>query len=76
VLDASIPGNSNAGHWFTDDRSRAGRIGPKLSDDEKYAIIEYLKAANYDNYPTEKRAKEEALPCQDEKDWALKAAAK
>jgi hypothetical protein len=75
VLDTSIPGNSNAGHWWTDDKSRPGRIGPKLSDDEKYAIIEYLKAANYDNYPTEKRAKEEALPCQDDNDWARKMSA-
>ena len=49
VLDTSISGNHNTGHWWTDDE-RPGRIGRKLTDDEKYAIIEYLKAANYDNY--------------------------
>ena len=75
VLDTSIPGNSNAGHWWTDDKSRPGRIGPRLSDDEKYAIIEYLKAANYENYPTEKRATMEIMPCQGDRDWALKTSA-
>lgn len=73
VFDASIPGNSNAGHWWTDDAARPGRIGPKLSDDEKYAIIEFLKAATYENYPSEKRAAGAAMPCQDQMDWALKA---
>ncbi len=75
VFDASVPGNSNAGHWWTDDASRPGRIGPKLADDEKYAIIEFLKAATYENYPSEKQAAAAALPCQDQMDWALKASA-
>ncbi len=70
VLDTSVPGNSNAGHWWTDDTSRPGRIGPKLADADKFAIIEFLKAANYDNYPSVKRAKPAALPCQDDKNWA------
>jgi mono/diheme cytochrome c family protein len=72
VLDTSIPGNGNAGHWFTDDGARLGRIGPKLADADKYDIIEFLKAANYDNYPSEIRAKEAILPCQGQKDWAFK----
>ena len=59
-----------------DDTSRPGRIGPKLSEDEKYAIIEYLKAADYDTYPRETRTAEHAVPCQDDPDWALKAAKK
>jgi|CZKJ01.1.fsa_nt_gi mono/diheme cytochrome c family protein len=36
------PGNSNAGHEFRDTPGK-GVIGPELSDDERWAIIEYLK---------------------------------
>jgi hypothetical protein len=42
VLETSISGNHNTGHWWTDDTKRPGRIGRKLTDDEKYALIEYL----------------------------------
>ena len=69
ILETSIAGNHNTGHWWTDDAKRPGRIGRKLSDDEKYALIEYLKSANYDNYPKVKVAKEQALPCANDKDW-------
>jgi hypothetical protein len=72
LLDTSIPGNSNAGHWFTDDATRLGRIGAKLADADKYDIVEFLKAANYGNYPSEKRAKEAVMPCQGQKDWAVR----
>lgn len=72
VLDTRLPGNRNTGHWWTDDRRRPGRIGPKLSDAEKYALIEFLKSATYDNYPSEKRAQPAALPCQGQPRWALK----
>lgn len=75
VLDTTIAGNHNTGHWWTDDTARPGRIGRKLSDEEKYAIIEYLKSANYDNYPTKPRDTAATMPCQDEQDWAIKAAA-
>lgn len=75
VLDGTTPGNLNTGHWWTDDTSRPGRIGRALSDDEKYAIIEFLKAANYENYPSEARETPAAVACADEPDWALKAAA-
>ncbi len=55
VLDTSLPGNRNIGHEFRkgyvpfDDRKPAdtqyqgGVIGPELTPDERYAIIEYLK---------------------------------
>jgi hypothetical protein len=46
-----------------------GRIGRKLSDDEKYALTEYLKAATCENYPKTKVTKEQPLPCADDKDW-------
>lgn len=72
ILDTSITGNSNAGHWWTDDASRPGRIGAKLSDAEKYELIEYLKAATYENYPSEKRAKPDALSCKGDRYWAQK----
>ena len=51
LFDASLNGNSNAGHWFTDDGPRKGRIGPRLTEAQKYDIIEYLKMASYANYP-------------------------
>ena len=37
------PGNSNAGHEFNDGLLGNGRIGRKLSDEERMEIIEYLK---------------------------------
>jgi uncharacterized protein (DUF2235 family) len=37
------PGNSNAGHEFKDGPLGNGVIGPKLSEDERMQIIEYLK---------------------------------
>jgi hypothetical protein len=53
--------------------TRPGRIGPKLSDDEKYALIEYLKSATYENYPKTKVAKEQPLPRAADKDWARRS---
>jgi hypothetical protein len=70
VLDTSISGNHDSGHWWTDDANRPGRIGPKLSENEKYALIEYLKAATYANYPKMKVAKEQPLPCGSDREWA------
>ena len=51
ILDTSLPGNSNAGHEFSDqwDASKSyddqpkGVIGPLLSIDERKALVEYLK---------------------------------
>jgi mono/diheme cytochrome c family protein len=72
VFDTSVAGNANTGHWFTNDGNRPGWIGPRLSDADKYALIEYLKAASYDNYPSEKRAEMIIMPCQGKIDWAQK----
>jgi hypothetical protein len=69
-LNTSLPGNHDGGHWWTDEVSRPGRIGPKLADDEKYAIIEFLKSATYDSYPRVKVEREQELPCASDKDWA------
>ena len=43
LLDTTLLGNRNTGHLFTDDLV-VGRIGPKLTDEERFAIIEYLKS--------------------------------
>jgi mono/diheme cytochrome c family protein len=37
------PGNSNAGHEFRNSALGHGIIGPELSEEERWAIIEYLK---------------------------------
>jgi len=42
-LDTSKRGNLNTGHEFDDGPARPGRIGRKLSADERHALIEYLK---------------------------------
>ena len=48
LFDTTITGNSNAGHEFradykADASPRFGVIGPELSEDERFALIEYLK---------------------------------
>jgi len=42
-FDTSKRGNLNTGHEFDDGPARPGRIGRKLSPDERRALIEYLK---------------------------------
>jgi processive rubber oxygenase RoxA-like protein len=75
LLDTALPGNRNSGHWWTDDAARPGRIGRKLADNEKYALIEYLKAASYDDYPSKPVATMEPLPCAGDRGWAVGAEA-
>ena len=43
ALDTSKPGNRNTGHEFRDGPRGGGVIGRGLSDDERFALIEYLK---------------------------------
>jgi len=43
-FDASQTGNSNRGHEFRDGPRGNGVIGPALSDDDRKAIIEFLKS--------------------------------
>lgn len=45
-VDTRLPGNSNAGHEFAD-ADRPGVIGRLLTEDERYALIEYLKALRF-----------------------------
>lgn len=42
-LRTNITGNSNSGHEFRDGPRGKGIIGPLLTDEERWAIIEYLK---------------------------------
>ena len=46
-FDTSATGNSNAGHEFSD-VARKGVIGRKLTADERWQIIEYLKVLKFD----------------------------
>ncbi|WP_437916722.1 di-heme-cytochrome C peroxidase [Sorangium sp. So ce302] len=43
LFDTTLVGNSNAGHSFEDGPISDGVIGRRLSDEERWAIIEYLK---------------------------------
>jgi hypothetical protein len=44
VMDTALLGNSNAGHSFQDGPRGNGIIGPLLKDDERWALVEYLKS--------------------------------
>jgi hypothetical protein len=58
-FDTSIPGNLNIGHEFRagyreyhpGDPPSHGVIGPELTEDERWAIIEYLKIHTDDDAP-------------------------
>jgi hypothetical protein len=44
LYDVTKPGNDNHGHEFKDGPRGNGVIGPALSPDDRWAIIEYLKS--------------------------------
>jgi mono/diheme cytochrome c family protein len=44
LFDTSLPGNSNAGHSFQNGPRGDGVVGPLLTDNERWAIVEYLKS--------------------------------
>jgi mono/diheme cytochrome c family protein len=71
LFDASVTGNNNSGHWFTNDLARRGRIGRALTDSEKYAIIEYLKSATLADYPTRTVGRPGLMPCENDPNWAM-----
>lgn len=50
IFDTSLTGNSNRGHEFSNTPG-PGVIGRALSDDERWALIEYLKAIPGEPYP-------------------------
>jgi hypothetical protein len=44
LLDTSLPGNSNAGHSFENAALGNGVVGPLLTEEQRWAIVEYLKS--------------------------------
>jgi len=44
LMDATLPGNSNSGHSFQNGPRGGGIIGPLLTDDQRWALVEYLKS--------------------------------
>ena len=44
LVDTSFLGNSNTGHSFQDGPRGNGIIGPLLSDEQRWALVEYLKS--------------------------------
>jgi hypothetical protein len=44
LLDTELLGNSNAGHCFEDSLRGNGVVGPLLTDEQRWAIVEYLKS--------------------------------
>jgi hypothetical protein len=44
LMDTTLLGNSNAGHSFQNGPRGNGTIGPLLTDDQRWAVVEYLKS--------------------------------
>jgi hypothetical protein len=44
LLDTSLRGNSNAGHSFEVGPLGNGIIGPRLTEEQRWALVEYLKS--------------------------------
>jgi hypothetical protein len=44
LMDTTLLGNSNAGHSFQDGPRGDGIVGRLLSDDQRWALLEYLKS--------------------------------
>lgn len=61
-FDVSLKGSANTGHIFDD---MQGAIGRKLSEEERYAIIEFLKSYQYGDLETEIVARPKSYPCSD-----------
>lgn len=46
-------------------------MGRALIDAEKYAIVEFLKAATHGDYPATLRATPARITCRDRQDWVM-----
>ncbi|MBV9129001.1 MAG: hypothetical protein JO298_01275, partial [Verrucomicrobia bacterium] len=44
LMDTTLEGNSNEGHSFEDGPPGKGVIGPLLTDEQRWALVEYLKS--------------------------------
>jgi hypothetical protein len=62
LFDTSLPGNSNAGHEFRNaPPNTPGVIGPYLTREQRYDIIEYLKVLDSVRVPAEQLAQRNAI---------------
>ncbi|HYY27645.1 MAG TPA: di-heme-cytochrome C peroxidase, partial [Chthoniobacterales bacterium] len=44
LMDTTLLGNSNAGHSFEDGPRGNGVVGPLLTEDQRWSLVEYLKS--------------------------------
>jgi len=44
LFDTTLPGNSNQGHSFENGPRGNGKVGPLLTDAQRWEIVEYLKS--------------------------------
>jgi hypothetical protein len=44
LVDTTLPGNSNGGHSFENRPLGNGVVGPLLKEDDRWALVEYLKS--------------------------------
>jgi hypothetical protein len=44
LMDTTLPGNSNDGHSFQNGPRGNGVVGPLLTEDDRWALVEYLKS--------------------------------
>ena len=51
LMDTSLTGNSNAGHSFENGPRGNGIIGPLLTDEQRWALVEYLKSIPEEGRP-------------------------
>jgi len=59
-FDVTKQGSSNKGHIFDD---APGAIGSKLTEEERFAIIEFLKSYKYGDLETEIVSRQRTYPC-------------
>jgi len=69
-VDTTKPGNSNAGHEFRNaPAGTKGVIGPELSDEQRWDLIEYLKIID-EMTPALAAAKNQPSSNQDGQCWS------
>jgi hypothetical protein len=68
LFDTSLYGNSNVGHSFENGPQGKGVIGPLLTEDERWALVEYLKSIpNRPNQVAPFGGPEDAKPAWEDK---------
>lgn len=62
VYDTTKQGSSNLGHMFD---NVTGSIGPRLTEEERYAIIEFIKSYQLEDLPSKNVSRPTSYPCDD-----------